>query len=67
MQTPLGALSIIGCIRVVLKVGIELVQTVIGQMDVLLLSQVSVSALIVLLCGESSESILVDVETKRVD
>ena len=41
-KTPLGYLSIVLSIGVVLEVSVVLVQTVVGEMDILLLLQVAV-------------------------
>lgn len=66
-ETLFGASSIVGGIGVVLEVGVILVQTVVSQVDVLLLAQVSVATLVVLLSCKAGQSVFVDVKAQRVD
>ena len=66
VDAPLGSCSIVRGICVVLKVRIELVQTIVRQMHVLLLPQIPISTLIVLLSGKTGQAILIDIEAQRI-
>ena len=65
VNAPLGALTVVCSVCIVLKVCVELVQAVIRQMRILLLLEVPI-LIGVLLSGKSSQTILVNVEAQRV-
>ena len=67
IYAPLWALAIVRCISIVLEVCIVLVQTVIGQMHIFLLTKVSILAQVVLLSCETRETIFVNVQSEWID
>ena len=67
IDAPLGACAIICRVSVILKVRIELIQTVVRQVHILLLPQVPIATLIVLLGCKARQAILVNIEAQRVD
>lgn len=50
-----------------MEVCVVLVETVVGQMDVLLLPQVSIARLVVLLSGKAGQAVLVNVDSEWID
>ena len=67
IQAPLGALPVVGGVSVVLEICIVLVETVVCQMDVLLLSQIAIPALIVLLGSKSGQAVFIYVQSEWID
>ena len=62
IDAPLGACAVVCRVSVVLKVCIKLIQTVVRQMHILLLSQVPIATLVVLLRRKARQAILVNIE-----
>lgn len=50
-----------------MEVRVELIKTVVSQVNIFLLHQVATLTLIVLLCCKAGQSILVDIDTQRID
>ena len=67
VDAPFASLAIIRSICVVLEVGVKLVQTIVGQMYIFLLSEVPISALAILLSRKTRKPILVDIEAQRIN
>ena len=65
-ETPLRSLAIILCVSVLLEIRVVLVETVVGQVDILLLLEVAEDAECVLLGGKSGQTIFIDVHSQRV-
>ena len=66
-ETPLRSLAIILCVSVLLEVRVVLIETVVGQVNVLLLLEVAEDAECVLLGGKSGQAIFIDIDSQRVD